>query len=123
MRRGRRIIGPSWIDADDIQDPRCRDIEEQVEMRKSQKRLCDCSLPEGFRLVRPDPRQLRMNNQLRWAFVVAWHDRLGVARYFYAAAYDHRIPDETQLGWALDDFSRELREAGVTVEPVRKRVA
>jgi hypothetical protein len=124
VKRG-RSSPVMWNDTDDERDERPRNFEEQVEMRRGKKRLEDCELPEGFRLVTPQPRQFWMINQLVWAFKLTWArvDRNGVRgqdEYEHVARYEQRISDEVQLRWALDDFSRELeRERGdvVAVEP------
>jgi hypothetical protein len=82
-------------------------MDDQVEMRMKSKKLVDCTLPEGFRLVTPQPRQYWMEQQLRWAFEIAYGDYKHVARYI------QQVSDEIQMEWAMADFTAELMFAGV----------
>ena len=102
---------PMWNDVDESPDENYREIEEQVEMRARAKRLVDCELPDGFRLVTPEPKQYWLEHQLRWGFCVAW---AGVhVEYRYVARYLQTVSDEAQLNWTIDDFRRELEAAGI----------
>lgn len=104
---------PLWNDDDDDPDDRPRSIEEQVQMRAHSKRLEDCTLPEGFRLVTPRPRQFWMDHQLMWAFCLAW---TGLhVEYRFVARYHATVCDEHQLRWALEEFTGELLAAGMPV--------
>jgi hypothetical protein len=119
MKNKTFAVKPSlmWNETDAEWDERPRNIEEQVELRRTRKRLEDCELPEGFRLVTPKPKQFWMSSQVRWGFCVAWakvdgQGLRGADEYFYVARYEPGVTDEVQMRWALDDFSRELDVAG-----------
>lgn len=97
-----------------------RDIEEVVEIRATSKRLADCDLPAGFVLLTPRPRQFVLDNQLVWAFCIAWarvdrHGKRGPDEFFHVERYDPRIKDEIQMEWALTDFTNELSLAQLKV--------
>lgn len=104
---------PAWCELRDVPDPRARLLEEQVEMRRHTKHLKDCWLPEGFKLENAEPRPLRMDGQVRLAFVLSWSDGLGRSPYYFAARYEQTIPDEPQMQWALEEFAMELEAAGL----------
>src|ERR1700748_1642611 len=108
-----RVTGPMWNDPDNLPDDICREIEEMVEARHKAKRLVDCSLPEGLRLVTPRPKQFWIHNQLVWGFCLAWGqvDRLGNRgkdEFWHVERYDWRISDEMQMQWAVTEFMSEL---------------
>lgn len=111
---------PMWNEYDDQPDEVCRDIEDQVQMRSRAKRLQDCELPDGFRLVTPNPRQFWIQHQMTLGFCLAWQ---GVhVEFMYVARYSPQIRDEVQMEWALDEFTRELVEAGMNPKDVRKEL-
>lgn len=110
----KRIKPVMWNDPDTERDERPRNVEEQVQMRRARKTLEDCELPEGFRLVTPQPKQFWMSNQLVWGFKLAWakvdgKGNRGVDEYYHVARYEPRVSDEVQMRWALEDFGRELQ--------------
>lgn len=114
-----------WNDFDDEPDQRCREMEELVEQRHKAKRLADCALPEGIRLVTPHPKQFWMGHQMVWGFCLAWGpvDRIGNRgkdEFYHVERYDQRIPDELQMQWALEAFSTDL---GVQKLTLRMRAA
>jgi len=112
---------PLWNDYDDDPDENYRSIDDQVQMRARAKRLEDCELPEGFRLVTPRPRQFWMDHQLMWGFQLAWS---GVhVEYMFVARYYPTVCDEHQLNWALDEFTGELIAAGMPVGESSKPMA
>jgi hypothetical protein len=103
-----------WNDVDSIPDPDYRKMDDQVEMRCKAKRLCDCELPEGFRLVTRFPKQYWLDHQLRWGFELCYTPKhMQVTTYRHVARYLQQVTDETQMHWALDDFTAELITAGV----------
>jgi hypothetical protein len=108
-----RREAPVWNEIDSEWEERPRGTEELVQFRRRKKRLVDCELPEGFRLVTPEPRQFWLGTQVRWGFCLGWakRDRFGNAvgeECFHVARYEPGISDEVQLRWAVDDFTREL---------------
>jgi hypothetical protein len=108
-----KLLPVMWNDLDDLPEDRPRNIEEQVTLRRMNKRLEDCTLPEEFRLVTARPKQFWIDHQLVWGFKLAWarvdgQGRRGVEEFAHVAQYDARIADEVQMRWALDDFSRDL---------------
>lgn len=121
MLRGEKLMSvreAHWTDTNEEREPRCRDIEEQVERRRKAMRLEDMDLPKGFRLVTPQPKQFWVVNQLVWGFQLAWakvnkhgermeEERLHFARYYTSVA------DEQQMHWAIEDFRRELAKEEV----------
>jgi hypothetical protein len=106
---------PMWNDVDNIPDPKARSMDEQVEMRCKTKRLADCELPEGFRLVTKTPRQYWLDQQLRWSFEIAFGEHSFVARY------DQQVADDIQMQWAIADFTAELLFKGVSLSQAKKR--
>lgn len=111
---------PIWNEYDDQPDEVCRNIEDQVQMRTHNKRLQDCELPEGFRLVTQQPRQFWIEKQMTLGFCLAWR---GVhVEFMYVARYSPQVRDEVQMSWALDEFTRELEEAGMNPKDVRKEL-
>jgi hypothetical protein len=90
-------------------------MDEQVEMRCKTKRLADCELPEGFRLVTKTPRQYWIDSQLRWGFELAFGEHRHIARYI------QQVADDVQMQWAIADFTAELMFNGVSLNPNRKR--
>lgn len=111
-----KATGPMWNDVDGPRDEnQAREIDEQVEMRCKTKRLVDCELPEGFRLVTPAPRQYWMNQQLRWAF------KLEFGEHKFVARYHQQVSDEMQMQWAVADFTAELMFKGVSLNLNKKR--
>lgn len=106
---------PMWNDVENIPDPIARTADEQVEMRCKTKRLCDCELPEGFKLLTPTPRQYWLDHQLRWCFELAFGEHRHVARYIQQAS------DEMQMTWAIQDFTAELMFKGVSIKEARKQ--
>lgn len=103
-----------WNEVPEEREPRAREIEEQVELRRRSKSLVDCALPEGFRLVTERPKQYWIHNQLVWGFKLAWarvkNGIRGNDEYSFVARYYPTIADEVQMRWALDEFSRELED-------------
>lgn len=111
---------PMWNDYDEKPEKKFREMEELVAIRAKAKRLADCSLPEGIRLVTPHPRQFWIENQMVWGFCLAWGqvDRLGNRgkdEFYHVERYDQRIPDEVQMGWALEAFSTDLGAQKLTL--------
>jgi hypothetical protein len=106
---------PMWNDVENVPDPSARSMDEQVEMRCKTKRLRDCELPEGFRLVTPIPRQYWIESQLRWGFELAFGEHRHVARYLM------QVADDVQMQWAIQDFTAELLFKGVALSQTRKR--
>lgn len=109
---------PMWNDALEEREPRCRDVEEQVEMHRRSKTLVDCTLPDGFRLATPRPTQYWMGSQVVWGFCLVWrrldsHGNPCGDEYCYIARYHQSVGDDVQMQWALDEFMRELRAAGL----------
>jgi hypothetical protein len=105
-------------------------IEERMDVRRKwgMKRLVDCSLPDGFRLVTVRPKQMWIEQQVRWAFMLGFVQR-GRAEVLHVARYESNLPDALQMQWALGDFIRNLTVAGYEVsrgislaDPVKKRV-
>jgi hypothetical protein len=103
-------------EADNIPDPTARTMDEQVEMRCKTKRLADCGLPSGFRLVTPAPRQYWLGQQLRWGFELRFGEHQWIARYH------QQVSDEMQMGWAISDFIADLMFKGVCIKESRKLV-
>jgi hypothetical protein len=89
-------------------------MEAHVEMRTKAKRLAECELPEGFRLITPTPRQYWIDSQLRWSFELAFGEHRHVARYI------QQVADDVQMQWAIQDFTAELLFKGVSLEKIRK---
>lgn len=122
------IRTPMWTDPDtQEQQPICRRIEDQVEMRRKTKRLCDCELPDGFRLVNREPQQFWINSQVVWGFSLGYApmDMKGNPQpdqYRHVARYEPGIGDEPQMRWALDDFTRELEAVGVRLGSVKEHL-
>jgi len=113
-----REAGPLWNEPEGPAELLIRDAEELLadkEMRH-RKTLKDCTLPEGFRLVTPEPRQFWMEGQLRWGFKLAWAhvsaQGRGPDEWDFVARYEERVPDEFQMQWAIDEFQGELLAAG-----------
>lgn len=105
---------PMWNDVENVRDPDFRNMDDQVEMRCKAKRLCDCELPEGFKLVTPRPRQYWLDHQLRWGFELSYTPKhMHVTTFRHVARYIQQVTDETQMHWAVDDFTAELISAGV----------
>lgn len=75
--------------------------------RVKPRSLRECSLPAGFRLVHPQPKQSVVRGQVRWVFV------LGYGEYYEIFEYNQEVPDEAQLAWAVDSFRRQLLAEGV----------
>jgi hypothetical protein len=110
-----------WNDDTHEWEPRARDADEAVDLRRGRKRLTDCTLPEGFRLLTPEPKQYWIEKTLVWGFTVAWgrvdtEGRRGADEYFFVARYEQEVADEFLMQWAIEDFSRELRTAGVDID-------
>lgn len=105
--------GPVWNEPEDRGQEVERTLEAQVEMRRKTKSLTDCSLPEGFRLVTPVPRNLLIKGLVKRSIVLAF----GPAddTYYFAQVYECEVSDEVQLGWALEEFTNELQAAGVAM--------
>lgn len=105
---------PMWNEMPAEHEPWMRTAEEQVEARRKFKRLPDCELPEGFRLVSPRPKQYWMGNQLVWGFCLAWarvkNGVRGADEYLHVARYYPTVSDEPQMRWAIEDFTAELAE-------------
>lgn len=113
-----KATGPMWNDVDGQRDEnQAREIDEQVEMRCKSKRLSDCELPEGFRLVTPAPRQYWLNQQLQWAFELRFRDH----PYPHIARYHQQVSDEMQMHWAIADFTAYLLFNGVSLTPNKKQ--
>jgi hypothetical protein len=104
-----------WNDVENVPDPSARNMDEQVEMRCKTKRLADCELPEGFRLITRTPRQYCLDSQLRWGFKLAFGEHEFTARYLMEVA------DDVQMQWAIQDFTAELLFKGVALNPNKKR--
>lgn len=104
-----------WNEADEPTEDHLRKIEEMIDQRRNRKKLADCELPNGFRLVNREPKQIPMEGQLRWAFVLAWAPK-GKDEYFSVHRYEQAMSDEVQMGWAIEEFSKELQDAGVSIE-------
>lgn len=85
-------------------------------------------LPGGFRLVTSTPKQAWVDHQLVWVFVLGWAPvdiqgrRWTEDRYLYVARYHQFVPDEMQMGWAIQDFTRELDVAEV-IQSSRRHAA
>jgi hypothetical protein len=79
------------------------------------KRLADCELPGGFRLITRTPRQYWLEQQLRWSFELAFGEHRHVARYL------QQVSDEMQMQWAIHDFTAELIFKGVSLGEMRKQ--
>jgi hypothetical protein len=107
--------GPMWNDVDNARDPDARTMDEQVEMRRKTKRLVDCELPEGFKLITSAPQQYWLDHQLRWGFKLVFGEHEHVARYLM------QVSDEMQMQWAIQDFTAELLHKGVSLSQTRKR--
>lgn len=104
---------PMWNEPDNRPDVICREIEQQVDIRARAKRLVDCALPEGFRLLTPRPKQFWIGQQVVWGFCLAWGqvDRMGNRgkdEFYHVERYDCRIADEVQMEWAITEFSVDL---------------
>src|SRR5258708_7042660 len=104
-----KATGPMWNDVDNARDADARTMDDQVEMRCKSKRLADCELPEGFRLITRAPRQYWLDHQLRWSFELAFGDHNFVTRYI------EQVSDEMQMQWAIADFTAELLFKGVSL--------
>lgn len=132
MRLHRAIAyHPLWNDPD-LPDPdrrEMRKMESLVDLRAHSKRLQDCALPDGFRLITVQPKQFWIDQQLVWGFALGWAPvdiqgrRWCEDRWSFVARYDWRIADEVQINWAVAEFARELEVAGVVGEVKRKRAA
>lgn len=68
----KNVLEPHWTDTDTERDPRPKDLDEHVEMRRKGKRLQDVELPKGFRLISERVKQHWMLNQLVWGFWLGW---------------------------------------------------
>lgn len=122
-------LKPLMWNEPDARDPdRPRDADEHLEQRRHRKRLKDCSLPEGFRLVTPEPKQFWLDGQVRYAFQLAWGfvdangRRIG-DEWNQVFRYEEGIPDDFQIQWAVEDFGRELEAAGCFTQPAKPKVA
>lgn len=126
MRAAERIGGhlPMWNEPDTRGplDELIRDAHELLAEKEThkRKRLRDCTLPEGFRLVTPEPRQFVMDGQLRYGFKLAWgrvdaQGRRGPDEWAFVARFEEFVPAEFQMQWAIDDFQRELHAGGVNI--------
>jgi hypothetical protein len=104
-----------WNDVDDVPDPNLRSMDDQVEMRCKTKRLADCELPEGFRLVTRMPRQFWMGHQMVWGFKLVFGEHEHLARYLL------QVSDEMQMQWAIQDFTAELMFKGVSLGQSRHK--
>lgn len=117
-----------WNDPESPREPRVRHLDELVDLRTHSKRLQDCELPGGFRLVTSTPKQAWVDHQLVWVFVLGWAPvdiqgrRWTEDRYLYVARYHQFVPDEMQIGWAIQDFTRELEVAEV-IQSSRRHAA
>ena len=104
-------------------DPNYRAPDDQVEMRLHTKNLSQCELPDGFRLVTPKPKQAWIDHQVRWVFILGWAPvdiqgrRWCEDRYISIFRYCETVPDEIQMQWAVQQFTRELTEAEVLARP------
>lgn len=111
-----KAVEPHWTDDDSKErDPRPKDADEAVEMRRRGKRLQDMELPAGFRLISERPKQHWLVNQLVYGFWLGWAkvDRFGNRepdKYIFFARYYPQVSDEPQMRWAIDDFRRELQK-------------
>lgn len=101
-----------------MDEPEAREVEAQVEMRIRAKRLSDCGLPQGFRLVTPEPRQFWMNSQLIWAFQLEYLGDSQPRRF--VMRYHQQVSDETQMRWALEDFTGELVMTGLKLGDLKE---
>jgi len=121
------VIQPMWNEPDNAPEARVRHLDELVDMRAHAKRLEHCELPAGFRLVTPTPKQAWVDHQMVWVFVLGWApvdlqgNRWCEDKYLSVCRYHQAIPDEIQMGWAIQDFQREL-ECAEVVKP-QKRAA
>lgn len=120
-----RLTKPVWNELPEEREPRTREIEEQVELRRHSKCLADCALPDGFRLVTLRPRQYWIGNQLVWGFSLAWArlDRKGERgedEFWHMARYHQTVADEPQVRWALEDFTQDLMNAGVRLGELKE---
>lgn len=105
-----------WNDVEGARDPGAASMDEQVEMRCKTKRLADCELPDGFRLVTRTPRQYWLEQQLRWSFELAFGEHTFVARYL------QQVSDDMQMQWAIADFTAELMFKGVSLREARQQL-
>lgn len=124
MTSRRRV--PMWNEVDELLDPRPKGIDDQVEMRRRNKPLAECSLPEGFRLVTPTAKQFWIKGQLTWCFELAWApiDRKGNRgedQHKHVSRYIWTVPDELQLCWALSDFMKELADKDVKLGSLKEQ--
>lgn len=118
MLRGEKLMQarePHWTDTDTERDPRPKDLDEHVEMRRKGKRLQDVELPKGFRLISERVKQHWMLNQLVWGFWLGWgktdrHGTRGPDEYTHFARFYPQVAEDTQMRWAIDDFRRELEK-------------
>lgn len=90
-------------------------MEEQVDALRGIKRLSDCELPDGFRLVWAVPRQMWIEQQVRWAIVLGF-TQVGRDEVLHVSRYEPHIPDGIQMRWAMGDFARDLSVAGYAVK-------
>lgn len=105
-----------WNEVDNARDPAAVTVDEQVEMRCKTKRLADCELPEGFRLITRTPRQYWLEQQLRWSFELSFGEHRHVARYL------QQVSDEMQMQWAIADFTADLMFKGVSLREARTQL-
>lgn len=92
-------------------------FEETIDERRNRKSLVDCSLPDGFELVTPRPRQMVVDGLLIWSFMLKFEPWNGPDRspLYHVARYEMRVPDDYQMRWALTDFTRDLVDEGYDV--------
>ncbi len=110
------MAGANWTDPEDDDRPRREaSLEERVDERRGLKRLADCRLPEGFRLESERPKQYVIDGLMLYGFVLSYHVP-GKARCYHLQRYEATVNDEVQMQWALEDFTRELRDAGYEPE-------
>lgn len=109
-----------WAMPEDEQDDRPRrrvEMEEAVDESRRRKTLADCTLPDGFRLVTPQPRQMVIDGLLIWSFLMEFTPWSGADQrpLYHIARYEMRVPDDCQMRWALSDFTRDLVDEGYDV--------
>lgn len=112
-----------WMDKEGDDRPRRgQGMEERVDQRRRHKALADCTLPEGFRLLTPIPCQVVTEGLLIYSFVLAYENNFNVGGpiynrdvFFHVQRYEYSVQDDIQMEWALSDFMRDLREAGIDV--------
>jgi hypothetical protein len=54
---------------------------------------------------------------MRWAFELEFRNE--TSRYTFVSRYHQQVSDETQIRWALEDFTGELYAAGVKLGDVK----